>query len=198
MSRRSAQDWVIRFYVLDSNDREFLRHDGIVSTGYFYPLSFLAQQDGVYTMHFDNSVGGSFNKTVSLSYRKTQSVMGISLENLLLYMSIATVAVILIAVVIMLIERSKTKPNINRATMASSKFCGFFHKKYQFSDLGNNINYENSKNRVRIERILKSLRPKCFLNPSSCKFHILLEPLQFFFSSPRRHWLPCWGCIHIQ
>jgi hypothetical protein len=107
MSGRSAMGWVIKFYVADPINHKVVDQSiGIASTG-FGGLFFVAQHDGVYTMHFDNSVGDPFNKTVSLSYRITQSVFGIPVEHLLLCMLITTVVLILVVVVIMWMERSK-------------------------------------------------------------------------------------------
>jgi len=106
MSGRSAMGWVIKFYVVDPNDREILRDPGIAGTGFFNPLSFVAQQDGVYTLYFDNSIGDPIDKIVSLSYRKTQSILGASAEHLLLYMSITTIILILIVAVIVLIKKT--------------------------------------------------------------------------------------------
>lgn len=113
MSGRSAQSWVITFYVTDPGNQTILDEHGIAGTGWLYPLSFVPHQDGVYVMHFNNTVGGNFDKTVSLSYRITQSIYGIPIEHLLLFMLAANVVLILTLAVIVLIKRNKaTQANL--------------------------------------------------------------------------------------
>ena len=60
-------------------------------------------------MHFENSMGSAINKTVSLSYKITQSVFGIPVENLLIYMSIAVGLLILIVIAIMLLKTKQAR-----------------------------------------------------------------------------------------
>jgi len=105
MSGRSAQEYVIKFYATDPDARTVLNATGTVRTGLLYPLSFVAQQSGVYTLHFKNSLGGSFIKTVSLSYRVTHSIYGIPIEHLLLFALAATTVPIVILGVTMLRKR---------------------------------------------------------------------------------------------
>jgi len=108
LSPRVAQSWVIRFYVTDPGNQTVLDTLGIAGTGWLSPLSFVAEQDGVYILHFNNTVGGSFDKTVSLSYRITQSVYGVPIENLSLFVLIAIAVIILVLTAMVLKDRSKT------------------------------------------------------------------------------------------
>jgi len=96
MSGRSAQQYVIEFYITDPTARTVLNATGTVATGLLSPLSFVAQQSGVYTIHIKNTLGGSFIKTVSLSYRVTHSIYGIPIEYFLLFALAATAVPILI------------------------------------------------------------------------------------------------------
>ena len=107
MSGRSAQDWIIWFYVTDPSNSTILSDSGIVSTGWFYPPTFVAQQEGTYTMHFSNTVGGSFDRTVRLSYRITQSIFGVPFEYLLLFMLIAAMVPTLIVAARVFKEKNK-------------------------------------------------------------------------------------------
>jgi len=122
MSGRNAQAWIIKFYVTNPNHSTILDTLGIARTGWLYPLSFVANQDGVYTMHFNNTVGGSFDKMVSLSYRVTQSIYGIPVEHILLFMLAVIVVLILILVVPMLIERRRAIPKISHHAFREGAF----------------------------------------------------------------------------
>jgi len=98
MSGRSAQQWVIWFYVADPSNNTVLSDAGIVASGFsLYPPTIGADQDGFYTLHFSNSVGGNFTKTVYLSCRITMSVYGVPVECILLLVLIAATVLILIA-----------------------------------------------------------------------------------------------------
>jgi len=50
---------------------------GVAGRIWLWPLSFLSQKDGLYTMHFENSMGSSITKIVSLSCKTTPSAFGI-------------------------------------------------------------------------------------------------------------------------
>ena len=89
---------MIKVYVTDPTSQEALEPLGVTGGIWLWPLLFLAQQDGVYTTHFENSMGNSMTKTVSLSYKRTPSAFGIPIEHLLLYVSITAGTVILIGV----------------------------------------------------------------------------------------------------
>lgn len=104
-SGRYAMGWVIEFYVTDPSNQTVVYEQGVAGTGPFSPESFIAQQDGVYTMHFDNTVGDPINKTVRLSYRMSQPVFGISVDLLLFVGAITVVALIIVVAVIMLVRR---------------------------------------------------------------------------------------------
>lgn len=77
-------------------------------------LAFVAHEDGIYTLHFSNTVGGSFGKTVSISYRMTQSIYGVPIQDFLLIVLVADIVIILIVAVTILIER-------NRASQVASE-----------------------------------------------------------------------------
>jgi len=128
MSGRSAQSWVIKFYVTDPHNYTILDTLGIARTGWLYPLSFVARQDGVYTLHFNNTVGGNIDKTVSLSYKITQSIYGIPIEHILLFVLAVIVVLILILAVPMLIER-------RRAISKISPYA-FYEGTFSSSDVG--------------------------------------------------------------
>lgn len=108
MSGRSAQPYCIRFYVTSPNNTTVLDESlGIAGTGWFNPLSFMANCDGVYTMHFENTVGGNFDKTISLHYKIAVSIFGIPIEPLLFFLSIILFTCIILLSVLVLIERTK-------------------------------------------------------------------------------------------
>lgn len=106
VSGLDAEGYVIRFSVTDPDDRVILEPVGIAGRVWLWPLSFPAQQDGVHTMHFDNSMGLSIEKTVSLSYKITQSVFGVPVENLLLYISIAAGFLVLMVLATIFLRRA--------------------------------------------------------------------------------------------
>ena len=109
MSGRSAQQWIIWFYVTDPSNSTMLSDSGIVTRGLsLYPPTIVAHQDGSYTLHFSNSVGGNFTKTVNLSYKITQSVYGVPVEGILLFILFAATLLILIVLVTSFAERNKT------------------------------------------------------------------------------------------
>ena len=100
MSGRSAQGYVINFYVTDPNNYTVLDTHGIVGTGELNPETFVAQQEGVYTMHFINNLGGSFDKTVRLHYRTTKSILGVPFEYILVSITIITLLFIVTSAVL--------------------------------------------------------------------------------------------------
>ena len=108
-SGRHAMGWVIEFYVTDPSNHTVVYEEGVAGTGPFSPESFIAQQDGVYTMHFDNTVGDPINKTVRLSYRMSQPVFGISIDLLLFIGSIAIGVLIIIVVAVIVLVRRRIK-----------------------------------------------------------------------------------------
>jgi len=60
----------------------------------------------VYTMHFINNLGGSFDKTVRLHYRTTKSILGIPFEYTLV--SIATITLLFIVTSAVLTEKGES------------------------------------------------------------------------------------------
>ncbi|MDH5448320.1 MAG: hypothetical protein OEY24_08055 [Candidatus Bathyarchaeota archaeon] len=108
VSGRSGQMWVINFCVIDPSNRTTLEQRGIAGTGWLYPMSFVAQEEGTYTMKFENTIGGNFDKTIRLSYRITNSIAGIPIEHFLIFMIAATSIGILILAVNMLIVRGRS------------------------------------------------------------------------------------------
>lgn len=95
---QGVEECVIKVFVTDPTGHEVLEPLGVAGRIWLWPLSFLAQQDGVYTMHFENSMGSSITKTVSLSYKTTLSAFGIPLEHLLLYVSITVGTIVLVVI----------------------------------------------------------------------------------------------------
>jgi len=114
MSGRGAQLWVIKFYTTDPDNRTILDQLGIVGTGWMYPLTFITEQEGVHTMYFENSIGGTFDKKVSFSYRITRSVFGIPLEYILLAVTTAISVLTLIVLLMFLRERSREQFRVSR------------------------------------------------------------------------------------
>ena len=105
VSGRYAMDWVIKFYVTDPNNHQILYEPGIAGKGLLNPMSFAAQESGTYTMHFENTVGGKFEKTVDLTYKKAPAVLGIPIELLLLLTAAVLGALAITTAVLILIEK---------------------------------------------------------------------------------------------
>jgi len=104
-SGRYAMGWVIMFYVADPSNRIVVYEQGIAATGPFSPTSFIAQQDGIYPMHFYNTIGDPIDKTVRLSYKMSWLVSGISIDHFLFFGSITVVVFIIVVVAIILVKR---------------------------------------------------------------------------------------------
>jgi len=113
---QNAGGRVIKFYVTAPNQLDLGGHPlGVAGTGYFTTFTFVAQQDGVYDMHFENSIGDADSRTVSLSYRVALSIFGIPVEYILICI-LAAVTVLAIAFGIILLRRRQKKRDVNVAT----------------------------------------------------------------------------------
>lgn len=99
---------MIAFQVADTSNQTVLDDGGIAGTNQFLPMFLVARQNGSYAMHFRNLIGDPIGKTVSLSYRLGQPVLGIAVEHLLFYASFTIFVLILVVVAIMLVRRVKT------------------------------------------------------------------------------------------
>ncbi len=96
LSMQNAGGRVIRFYVTDPHARVIAGYmPGISGTGFFTPFTFVAHQDGVYAMHFENSIGDPDSRTVSLYYRIALSILGIPIE----YVVICIMAIVIVVTV---------------------------------------------------------------------------------------------------
>ena len=96
LSMQNAGGRVIRFYVTDPHAQVIAGYmSGISGTGFFMPFTFVAHQDGVYAMHFENSIGDPDSRTVSLYYRIALSILGIPIE----YVVIFIMAIIIVVTI---------------------------------------------------------------------------------------------------
>lgn len=79
----------VNFYITDPYNNTLLRYDNVLQRSF----SFTAEVDGLYQLHFDNSLSVSSRKTVSLNYDITRYIMGMPQEQFL-FIVIAAVALI--------------------------------------------------------------------------------------------------------
>jgi hypothetical protein len=108
-SMQNAGGRVIKFYVTDPNQSDLGGYPlGVAGTGYFTPFTFVAQQDGPYDMHFENSIGDADSRTVSLYYRVALSIFGIPVEYILICISAAVIVLAITFGIILLTSRSRS------------------------------------------------------------------------------------------
>lgn len=79
----------VNFFVIDPYNATILRFDNVLQRNF----SFVAEADGNYQLHFDNSVSETQRKTVTVNYNMTHYIMGMP-EEQFLFIVIAAVAVI--------------------------------------------------------------------------------------------------------
>jgi hypothetical protein len=104
---QNAGGRVIKFYVTDPNKRDLGGYPlGVAGTGYFTPFTFVAQQDGIYDMHFENSIGDADSRTVSLYYRVALSIFGIPVEYILICILAAVIVLAIAFGIILLTSRA--------------------------------------------------------------------------------------------
>jgi hypothetical protein len=107
LSGRYAMDWVIKFHVYDPNNNQIINDPGIAGTGWLYPRSFVARESGTYTMYFENTVGGQFEKTISLCYKIAPSIFGIPIELMLLIIAVVLGLIVVALSTMLLIKTAK-------------------------------------------------------------------------------------------
>jgi hypothetical protein len=113
---QNAGGRVIKFYVTDPNQLDLGGYPlGVAGTGYFTPFTFVAQQDGVYDMHFENSIGDADSRTVSLYYRVALSIFGIPVEYILICILAAVIVLAITFGIILLTSRSRSRSHDARA-----------------------------------------------------------------------------------
>jgi hypothetical protein len=112
---QNAGGRVVKFYVTDPNQRDLGGYPlGVAGTGYFTPFTFVAQQDGIYDMHFENSIGDADSRTVSLYYRVALSIFGIPVEYILICILVVVIVLAITFGIILLTSRErKPKPQVN-------------------------------------------------------------------------------------
>ena len=90
----------VNFYVTDPYNITILRYDNVLQRSF----SFIAEADGDYQLHFDNSLSATNRKTVSLNYDVVHYIMGMPQEQFL-FIVIAAIALIGIMLYAMLMPR---------------------------------------------------------------------------------------------
>ena len=106
---QNAGGRVIRFYVTDPHAQVIAGYmPGISGTGFFMPFTFVAHQDGVYAMHFENSIGDPDSRTVSLYYRKASSILGIPIEYVVIFVMAIIIVVTIFFVILFALPKKRT------------------------------------------------------------------------------------------
>ncbi len=90
----------VNFYVTDPFNNTILHYDNVLQRSF----SFIAEVDGDYQLHFDNSLSTVNRKTVSLNYDTVHYIMGLPQEQFL-FIVIAAVALIGIVLYAVLMPR---------------------------------------------------------------------------------------------
>jgi len=90
----------VNFFVTDPYNSTVLHYDNVLQRSF----SFTAEVDGIYQLHFDNSLSAVNRKTVSLNYNITRYIMGMPQEQFL-FIVIAAVALIGIMLFAVLMPR---------------------------------------------------------------------------------------------
>jgi hypothetical protein len=121
LSMQNAGGRVIRFYVTNPHAQVIAGYmPGISGTGLFTPFKFVAQQDGAYTLHFENSIGDSDNRTVSLYYRTTMSILGIPVDYVLIcIIAVVAVVTVFLGIVFSVSKERKARPEVNPSNSAA-------------------------------------------------------------------------------
>lgn len=115
LSMQNAGGRVIRFYITDPHTRVIAGYmPGIAGTGFFAPFTFVAQQDGVYRMYFENSIGDSDSRTVSLYYKITMSILGVPIDYVLICIIVIVAVVTVFLGIVFTVSKERTaRPEVN-------------------------------------------------------------------------------------
>jgi hypothetical protein len=109
LSMQNAGGRVIRFYVTDPHAQVIAGYmPGISGTGFFMPFTFVAHQDGLYAMHFENSIGDPDSRTVSLYYRIALSILGIPIEYVVIFIMAIVIAITVVFGIVFALSKERT------------------------------------------------------------------------------------------